>query len=125
MSYSLPNKGSNIVPVSKAKEMIAIYRTKKNSILASEYTDSEILDNSETFNADDVHLLLSQPGCVGFRVLYGMDNELKVHSILVGVDINGKDVIIKNFDSEIKDDEGYVIEDAYRCPPSCPIENIL
>ncbi|MFM7770628.1 MAG: hypothetical protein ACKO8Q_08730 [Bacteroidota bacterium] len=119
MSYSLPSQGSNLVPVRKAKEMIAIYSANKNNILASEYRDSEILATSETFNADDVRLLLSQPDCVGFRVLYGMDSELKVHSILVGVDGNGNDIVIKNLESGVKEEEGYVIEDANRCPPSC------
>lgn len=120
MSYLIPSPGSNLVPVSRAKEMITKYRENKNTILASEYKDSAVLATSETFNAEDVRLLLSQEGCVGFRVLYGMDNELKVHSILVGVDKEGQDIIIKNIGSGLKDDEGYVVEESTRCPPLCP-----
>jgi hypothetical protein len=119
MNNSIPNQGGNLFPIGKAKEMIAKYIENKNTILSTEYKNSDVLANSETFNADDVRLLLSQPGCVGFRVLYGMDNELKIHSILVGVNSEGNEILIKDIKSEVSDEDGYVLEDAIRCPPLC------
>jgi len=120
MSNLIPNQGGNLVPVSRANEMIALYRENKETILAPNYKKTDVLAFSETFNADDVRLLLSQPGCVGFRIRYGMDDKLWLHAILVGVDANGNDIIIQNRGFGLKDDEGYVVEDATRCPPDCP-----
>ena len=120
MSNLIPTQGGNLVPVSRANEMIALYRENKETILAPNYKKTDVLAFSETFNADDVRLLLSQPGCVGFRIRYGMDDKLWLHAILVGVDANGNDIIIQNPGFGLKDDEGYVVEDATRCPPDCP-----
>jgi len=123
MSYLIPNQGSNLVPVSRAEEMIALYRKNKETILAPDYKNTDVLANSETFNADDVRLLLSQPGCVGFRVRYGMDDKLWLHAILVGVDSNGNDIVLHNPGFGLKDDGGYVVEDSVRCPPFCPTQS--
>lgn len=120
MSNLIPNQGGNLVPLSRANEMIALYRENKETILAPNFKKTDVLAFSETFNADDVRLLLSQPGCVGFRIRYGMDDKLWLHAILVGVNANGNDIIIQNPGFGLKDDEGYVVEDASRCPPDCP-----
>jgi len=120
MSNLIPNQGGNLVPVSRANEMIALYSENKETILAPDYKKTDVLAFSETFNADDVRLLLSQPGCVGFRIRYGMDDKLWLHAILVGVDANGNDIVIQNSGFGLKDDGGYVVEDASRCPPDCP-----
>ena len=120
MSNLIPSQGENLLPSSRAFEMIARYRENKELILAEDYKKSDILAYSETFNAEDVRLLLSQPGCVGFRVLYGMDDKLWIHAILVGVDANGNDIVIQNLGFGLKNDEGYVVENASRCPPDCP-----
>lgn len=120
MSYLIPNQGSNLFPVSRAQEMIARYNENKATILAPDYKNSDVLAYSETFNADDVRLLLSQPECVGFRVRYGMDDKFWIHAILVGVDADGNDIVIHNPGFGLKDDGGYVVEDSLRCPPTCP-----
>ncbi len=120
MSNLIPNQGENLLPNTRANEMIARYRENKETILAVDYKKSDVLAYSETFNADDVRLLLSQPGCVGFRVRYGMDEKLWLHAILVGVDANGNDIVIKNPGLGLKDEEGYVVELGFRCPPDCP-----
>jgi len=124
MSNLIPNQGGNLVPVSRANEMIALYRENKETILAPDYKKTDVLAFSETFNADDVRLLLSQPGCVGFRIRYGMDDKLWLHAILVGVDANGNDIVIQNPGFGFKDDGGYVLEDSFRCPPDCPTVSI-
>lgn len=123
MSYLIPNQGSNLLPVSRAEEMLALYRENKETILAPDYKKTDVLAYSETFNADDVRLMLSQPGCVGFRVRYGMDEQLWIHAILVGVDADGNDIVIHNPGFGLKDDGGYVVELAFRCPPDCPTIN--
>ena len=120
MSNLIPNQGSNLMPVTRAEEMISLYRENKETILSPDYKKSDVLAYSETFNADDVKLMLSQPGCVGFRVRYGMDEKLWIHAILVGVDASGNDIVIHNPGFGLKDDGGYVVENSFRCPPDCP-----
>ena len=124
MSYLIPSYGEHLIPISLAKEMIARYASTKSTIIAPDYQNADILALNETFNADDVRLLLSQPNCVGFRIHYGMDDLNKIHSILVGVDHNGNDITIKNPNLEHKVDGEFVIEEAVRCPPTCPPSNI-
>jgi hypothetical protein len=123
MNNLIPSKGSNLLPASRANEMIELYRENKEVILATDYKNTDVLAFSETFNAEDVKLLLSQPGCIGFRIKFGMDDKLWLHSILVGVDNNGNDILIHNPGMGLKDDEGYVVENATRCPPDCPTLN--
>ena len=125
MNYSIPSYGKHLIPLSLAKEMIVRYSELKNSILENEYKDSDLLAISETFNADDVRLLLLQPNCIGFRIYYGMDNTKKIHAILTGVDINGNDITINNPNLEQKENGEYVLEESARCPPMCPPNNIL
>jgi hypothetical protein len=120
MSYLIPSYGKHLIPVGLAKEMIAKYTSSKSKILSPEYQNLDILALNETFNADDIRLLLLQPNCVGFRIHYGMDESLKIHAILVGVDQNGNDITIKNPNLQFKEDGEYVLEESTRCPPTCP-----
>lgn len=120
MSNLIPSKGDNLVPLIEAKNMIAKFRVNVDNILAADYKNKDILFFSETMNADDMRLLLSQPDCVGFRIYSGMDDMLRVHSILVGVNSTGNDIYIKNLGGELSGDEEFVLEHATRCPPDCP-----
>lgn len=119
MNSLIPTSGSNLVPISTAIEMYKRFQQNKDSILASQYQGTNLLATSETVNAHDVKLLLSQPDCVGLRVYSGMDEFLQIHSMLVGVDSNGNDIVIKNSSDGLKDEGGYIVNDGYRCPPVC------
>lgn len=125
MNYSIPNYGKHLIPLSLAKEMILRYSELKKSILAEEYKDSDLLANSETFNADDIRLLLLQPNCHGFRIYYGMDDTKKIHAILTGVDMNGNDITINNPNLKQKENGEFVLEEGARCPPMCPPNNSI
>ncbi len=42
---------------------------------------------------------------------------------LIEVDSNGNDIVIHNPGFGLKDDRGYVVDNATRCPPNCPTVN--
>ena len=42
---------------------------------------------------------------------------------LVEVDSDGNDIVIQNPGFGLKDDGGYVVDNATRCPPNCPTVN--
>jgi hypothetical protein len=101
--------------------MTTQYRTLREQVLASAYKGQDVLALSETFDRSALDRLLAQPDCKSIRIYYGMDAQSKVHSILVGVDGEGKDILPKTSDSV----DGEILEDGQRCPVSCPPESPL
>jgi hypothetical protein len=102
------------IPLETAVEMTTRFRDNRNSILQETYQNEDILPLCETFSKSAIEDLLSQDGCDGFRIYYGMDENLKIHAILVGVNGDDEDIL------EIEEAEGVILEDGQRCPPSCP-----
>jgi len=104
------------------------YRHNRETILASSYQNLNLLSYSETFNRAAVDALLAQPGCTAIRIYYGMDHNLKVHAILVGADANKQDILPPPpppGGQAPPEAEGYLAEQAIRCPPICPPPGIL
>lgn len=66
--------------------------------------------NSETFGKESVLALLSQPGCASLRIYYGKQKDGTIHSILVGVDEQGADMVQSS---------NLILEEGTRCPPDC------
>lgn len=117
-NYTLPSAGSHTIPLEVAEVMTARYRANLDTILATEYQNSGILCYSETFNLTDINALVQQTGAAGIRVYYGMREDLSVHAILVAVDQDGKDIVRMGPPGNGEDD-GEIVEDAQRCPPTC------
>lgn len=66
------------------------------------------------FHADQVRLLLDQPGCAALRIYHGRDVEGAATLVLVGVDATGSDMV-----------EGDMLEWGFPCPPVCTSPNAL
>jgi hypothetical protein len=112
---------SNLIPLSKAKKLKAIFKEKKKDLINPKITATDVIPDSETFNRSAIDRLLALPGCVGIRIYTGMDEEDKLHSILVGVNDKGEDLIIPSTTTSLTEEgEGEVVEDGIRCPPNCP-----
>jgi hypothetical protein len=109
------------IPLSTAAEMTARYRENRNTILGEPYKDQDLLAICETFTAEAINEILAQDGCVSVRIYYGMNEDLKVHSILVGADSSGKDILpstgLKNIAGS---DPDIIMEKGTRCPVDCP-----
>lgn len=100
-----------------AAEMTLRYRQNRTTVVAPTLAGQDVLPLSETFSAIAVQGLLSNPACTAIRIYYGMDVSLKVHAILVGVNINNEDILPPATDEE---EDGKILEDSLRCPPVCP-----
>jgi hypothetical protein len=62
----------------------------------------------EAFGRDALLKLLNQPGCVGMRIYFGTKDDGQRVLVLVGVDVEGKDMYLGELD-----------EKGFPCPPIC------
>ena len=122
VTNQLPPSNTHFISVQTAAGMAATYRAQKENILDSTYRNQDILPLSETFNRNALDVLLAKTGCEGIRIYYGMDESLKVHAILVGVNEANEDILPA--ESLLTDDD-YIAEIGQRCPVNCPPESDL
>jgi hypothetical protein len=116
---------SSFISLEEAIKMTTDYRDHRESILQAAYQGKNILCISETFEKSQVETVINQSGCVGLRVYYGMDAELKVHAIIVGVDEKNQDITGGIFSknavtTRTTTDFGSILENGQRCPEECP-----
>jgi len=65
------------------------------------------------FHGDQVQAMLSQPGCVGLRLYYGLNSDGTQAVVLAGIDAS---------DSDLTDT---LLEYGFPCPPICGPGNTL
>jgi hypothetical protein len=114
------------ISLARLKELTTHYEKNKTKILKDEYHGNGTLPTCETFDRTAFDQLLAQEGCVGIRIYLGMDEDLNVKLIVVGVDGNNQDIRqstsnlrkVKN-DNTI-DEPVFAFSDSLRCPPDCP-----
>jgi hypothetical protein len=111
---------THVISLSTAIAMTSRFRNNKNTILSSSYQNQDVIPNCETFDKESIETVLNQEGCVAFRVYYGMDENLKIHAILVGVNGNGADILPVESSLLEEEPEGVILEEGQRCPPYCP-----
>jgi hypothetical protein len=119
---------SQFISLQTAISMTSLYRSQRDNILKTEYQNQNILALSEAFDRTVFDAVLAESGCQGLRIYYGMSADLKVHAIIVGVDENGNDILPSSnaaAAAEGEEDDGYIIENANRCPPICPGDSPL
>lgn len=123
---------NQLISLPQAIDMTTLYRQQKEVILKEEFTGQNILCLSETFDRAVFDQVLAQTGCTALRIYYGMDRELKIHAIIVGVNENNEDILpvlsstdpshapaTTTEDDDDNDDSG-IIETGQRCPDYCP-----
>lgn len=118
---------NHFISLEQAVQMTTTFRENKDRVLQDQYQGTDLLANAETFDRAAFDKLLSQPGCQQLRIYYGMDAELKVHAIIVGVDADNRDMLQsrtsglsggENGETE-NEPEGLIVELGQRCPPDC------
>ena len=65
------------------------------------------------FGINKINTILSQRGCVGVRIYYGLDNGIK-QLVMVGVDANQNDLC-----------NGIILDRSSPCPTYCGMTNAL
>ena len=108
---------THFISLAAAKQMAARYAEHRETILTPPMQNKDILPLSERFERADIDSVLAQEGCAGLRIYYGMDEDLQVHAILIGVDENGEDILPED---ETTEEDSDVLERGFRCPPYCP-----
>lgn len=73
--------------------MTGRHRSHREMILEPSLRDKDILPLSETFGRQSVEDLLNQYDCEALRIYYAMDQDQRIHAVLVGVGPDGNDLI--------------------------------
>ena len=113
---------SHFISLQEGIDMTRLYRTHRENILKTEFEGQNILPLSESFDRSEFDTVLGRTGCSGLRIYYGMDEDKKIHIIIVGTYSNGDDMLPEDNNFE---DEDYIIERGNRCPDICPDESPL
>lgn len=139
-------KLNHFITRTEAKELIGRYRENRQRLLHPELLSADktygVIPHSEAFNEKSILAILSQPGCVGIRIHYGMkfqkDRKYKTEvplivAVLVGVDSQGRNMwggtpakpkskkaaagLMIMAVGPAGDGFGVIDEDSQRCPP--------
>ncbi|HWJ26797.1 MAG TPA: hypothetical protein VNS32_09655 [Flavisolibacter sp.] len=113
----------HMITLEKARKMIAHFHEKKEHLLHENFKGVQVLNHCETFDRAAFDRLLAVPGCIGVRIHYGLDEDHKMHAIIVGVDENDNDMLPNLAeDGVMQADSGdgpVIVEDGKTCPPYC------
>ena len=125
-NYTLPIARTHFISLASAIDMTARYRKLREDLLLPEYRGLNILCTSETFNLADMLALVTEPGCFGFRIYYGMKEDKTIHALLIGTDAAGNDLlpVIAAVPLASATDP-LILQDGQRCPPLCPVPSPL
>jgi hypothetical protein len=127
-NFSQLSSLDHFIPVDKASQMTKRHRDNKEKVIHDDFKSKDLLPVCETFNKNLFLQLANQPACIGIRIYYGMDSDMKVHAIIVGVDANGADLLPALPSANAKTDPGSGTgpgEEGQRCPPVCPPPSVL
>jgi len=118
---------NHFISLAAAIEMTSLYRLQKDKVLQQQFVGKNILPLSETFDRAAFDAVLSQPGCVGLRIYYGMQQDLTIHALIVGVNDKNEDLIPArtNNATTTAETDDQIIELGQRCPDICPTESTL
>lgn len=105
--------------------MTTRYRQNRETILAASYQNQNILPLSETFDRAAFDALLAKTGCTRLRIYYGMDEDKKLHAIIVAVDDQNEDMLSQSAALTAEDEEEDLLERGFRCPDDCPPDSPL
>lgn len=100
------------ISLDKAVQMVTTFRKELSSLVQSSYGNS--LPYSETFDKAVFEKLSAQPGAVGIRAYFGLDDEKQVRLILVATNEKNEDILPAE-----GSDESSIYEFGQRCPPIC------
>lgn len=114
---------SHFISLQEAVDMTSFFRTHRENILKTEFQNQNIVPLSESFDREPFDTVLAKQNCAGIRIYYGMDENKKIHAIIVGFDENGDDILPAEEMNNTEEED--IIERGNRCPDICPTESPL
>jgi hypothetical protein len=118
----------HFINLPQAIEMTTRYRAKKEEILNPEYRGKNTLLLAETFDRAAFDKLLSEEGCTSIRIYFGMNVDMQVRAIFVGVNDRNEDLLPKESTltaTASTDDGNTIVEEGAPCPTICPTSSSL
>jgi hypothetical protein len=106
----------------KARNWVNNYKKKHGN-------DKNFL-SSMLFDKHVVLKMLHEDKCEGLRIYNALDDEGKIHFVLVGTDGNGKNILpggdeyMAKTVEEIDGGDPILIDNGARCPPLCPPDDL-
>jgi hypothetical protein len=110
----------HFISLATAADMTRRFRGNREAILEPSYQGLNLLSICETFDRYAFDQLLLQDGCTGIRIYYGMDENLEVHAVIVGVDAAGEDMVSSSTGASLVAEGDVILENGGRCPDICP-----
>ena len=80
---------------------------------------------AHAFGSNIIKEVMGQPGCVGMRIYYALDDKDNKHLLLVGIDKDGNDQIPSNDQTKTSSSGGVVGDRSTNCPPDCAVNSPL
>jgi hypothetical protein len=108
---------NHFISLSTAAEMTARFRNNRENILKADYQNQNVLPIAETFDKAAFETLLGKEEATSVRIYYGMDENLKIHAIIVAVNQNNEDILPSS--SLTVTEEEDIIDSGVRCPELC------
>lgn len=112
---------NHAISLEKAIRMTTRYREQKDKLIDPAFAGKNVLPFSETFDRAAFDRLLSQPGCAGLRIYFGLNEEGQLRTIIVGVNEDQNDLLPNDHLAE----DGDIVEDGKTCPPFCETDSPL
>lgn len=110
--------------ISKAKARKWVNNYKKKHSSDKNYLSSMLFDKAIVIS------MLNEHKCEGLRVYNAMDDEGKLHFVLVGTDANGNNLLPPGEEYTTKtvidsaDGDPILLDDGKPCPPFCPDDDL-
>ncbi|MDB5191487.1 MAG: hypothetical protein JWQ96_1050 [Segetibacter sp.] len=114
---------NHVISLADAVTMTTRYRKNRETVLKTIYVADAVLPTCETFNKAAFSTYMNNEACKAIRIYYGMDEDLCLHAILVGVNEDNEDMV--ETESLLEADDEVILEEGQRCPPMCPPASVL
>lgn len=118
-STSLPSGANHFISLGKAIQMTSKCRSEKENVLTPDLRNQKIIFTCETFNRDAFDKLLAQQGCAGIRIYTGMNDQMQLRAIVVGVNESNEDMLPDQAGASDTDGNS-IVEEGQLCPDLCP-----
>ena len=109
---------NHFISLTTAAEMTARFRNNRDNVLNAAFLNQNVLPIAETYDKAAFQTLVEKPEARSIRIYYGMDEDLKLHAIIVAVNENNEDILPTTTLGDTGDED--IIESGVRCPELCP-----